>query len=225
MATQRDALAALSNLARFGDGRLHIFRSGGIAELIRKLSSPEESVRRYAVTTLHNLLLYLENSKEEIIALGGLKAFLPLLLEQNAKLQAMTADCVYLVLLDRPDCKQAFFAANGPSYLVNVLKTHSGAGGYFKLVYAIARCVRSVSVEQNNKVALVSMSKSKTQQNFRNAKNIASAFRCHRNATLEHVAKRRAEAQTRISKCDSQSIGCGNKSRYARAVNVCAYHN
>jgi hypothetical protein len=39
------------------------------------LGSHDESVRRYAVTTLHNLLLYLEPAKEDIIALGQFSNF------------------------------------------------------------------------------------------------------------------------------------------------------
>ncbi|KAI6208015.1 Armadillo segment polarity protein [Aphelenchoides besseyi] len=151
---QRDAVAALSNLAHSKDGRLFIFRTGGIAELIRMLSSPDEKIRKYAVNTLHNLLLYLEPAKDEIIALGGLKALLPVLVEDNPKLQAMTADCVYLILLDRPDCKHSFLLADGPKYLVHVLNLPTN---YFKLIYAVARCIRSVSTEQSNKKQLVSL--------------------------------------------------------------------
>lgn len=158
MQTQRNAWAALSHLANHHEGRLHIFRSGGIAELIRMLGSHDESVRRYAVTTLHNLLLYLEPAKEDIIALGGLEALVPLLMEENPKLQAMTADSIYLILLDRPLCKQAFLVCNGPSLLVSVLASRTA---YLKLIYAVARCIRSVSTDQNNKVVLVNMSKSK----------------------------------------------------------------
>lgn len=154
--TQKNAWASLSHLASHHEGRLHIFRSGGIAELIRMLGSRDESVRKYAVTTLHNLLLYLEPAKEDIIALGGLEALVPLLMEENPKLQAMTADCIYLIMLDRPACKQSFLACNGPSLLVSVLTSRTG---YFKLIYAVARCIRSVSTDQDNKIALVSMRK------------------------------------------------------------------
>lgn len=82
------------------------------------LGSHDESVRKYAVNTLHNLLLYLEPAKEDIIALGGLEALVPLLAEENPKLQAMTADSLYLILLDRPHCKQSFLTCNGPALLV-----------------------------------------------------------------------------------------------------------
>jgi hypothetical protein len=82
------------------------------------LGSHDEAVRKYAVNTLHNLLLYLEPAKEDIIALGGLEALVPLLAEENPKLQAMTADSLYLILLDRPRCKQSFLACNGPALLV-----------------------------------------------------------------------------------------------------------
>lgn len=68
---------------------MHIFRSGGIPGLICMLQSRIESIIHYAVTTLHNLLLYVSNAKNEIIACGGLEAFVPLLCAINPKLQAL----------------------------------------------------------------------------------------------------------------------------------------
>lgn len=68
---------------------MHIFRSGGIAELIRMLYSGIESTVHYAVTTLHNLLLHVVDAKNEIIVNNGLQAFVPLLAAHNSKLQAL----------------------------------------------------------------------------------------------------------------------------------------
>lgn len=87
--TQRNAVATLSHISNHADGRMHIFRSGGIAALVRMLRSPVEAVVHYAVTTLHNLLIYLESAKEETIACHGLEALVPLLNRPNPKLQAM----------------------------------------------------------------------------------------------------------------------------------------
>lgn len=61
---QVNAIAALSHISEHPEGRMHVFRSGGILELIRMLSVPVDSVRRYAITTLHNLLLYMESAKQ-----------------------------------------------------------------------------------------------------------------------------------------------------------------
>jgi len=55
------------------------------------LQSNSIRIVHYAVTTLHNLLLYVEMAKEEIIACGGLVAFVPHLRSRNNKLQALVS--------------------------------------------------------------------------------------------------------------------------------------
>lgn len=95
--TRRHATAALCHLSANQIGANHIFRSGGIAELVRMLRCPILSVIHYAVTTLHHLLVYVDMAKEEAIACGALEALVPLLAPQtaipqsgpNPKLQAM----------------------------------------------------------------------------------------------------------------------------------------
>lgn len=154
--SKRDTAAALSHISNLADGRVHIFRSGGIAELVRMLRSPVDIVVHYAVTTLHNLLLYLENAKQDIIACGGLEAYVPLLKSRNQKLQALVADSIYFLLLDRPQCKMTFLSLQGPHLLVNIL--NSGTT-YTKLVYAVVRCIRSISTCPQNKASLISLGK------------------------------------------------------------------
>uniref|UniRef100_A0A915BQN2 Uncharacterized protein n=1 Tax=Parascaris univalens TaxID=6257 RepID=A0A915BQN2_PARUN len=63
-AIRKDALAALSHISEHAEGRVHLFRSGGIPELVRMLGVPVDAVRHYAITTLHNLLLYMEPAKQ-----------------------------------------------------------------------------------------------------------------------------------------------------------------
>lgn len=79
-----NAAAALSHLSAYQIGANHIFRSGGIVELVRLLRCPILSVIHYAVTTLHHLLVFVEASKEEAIACGALEALVPLLAPQTA---------------------------------------------------------------------------------------------------------------------------------------------
>lgn len=43
---------------------MHLFRSGGIPELVKMLSVSINAVRHYAITTLHNLLLYMDSAKQ-----------------------------------------------------------------------------------------------------------------------------------------------------------------
>jgi junction plakoglobin len=152
----RDTAAALSHISNLADGRVHIFRSGGIAELVRMLRCPIDIVVHYAVTTLHNLLLYLESAKQDTIACGGLEALVPLLKARNPKLQALVADSIYFLLLDRPQCKMTFLSLQGPQLLVNIL--NSGTT-YIKLIYAVVRCIRSISTCPQNKASLISIGK------------------------------------------------------------------
>jgi hypothetical protein len=152
--TQRDAVAVLSHISNHADGRMYIFRSGGIEQLVKMLRSPVESVVHYAVTTLHNLLIYLETAKEDIVACGGLEALVPLLDSPNPKLQALVADSIYFLLLDRPQCKQSFLSLQGPRFLVKILESDMP---YLKLIYAVVRCIRSISTDPQNKASLISL--------------------------------------------------------------------
>uniref|UniRef100_A0A914KT87 Armadillo segment polarity protein n=1 Tax=Meloidogyne incognita TaxID=6306 RepID=A0A914KT87_MELIC len=160
--TRRHVAAALSHLSANQLGAAYIFRSGGIAELVRLLRCPIASVINYATTTLHHLLVYVEQSKQEAIACGALEAFVPLLAPQtvipqsgpNPKLQAMVADSLYFLLLDQPQCKNTFLSLQGPRYLVEILRTESN---YIKLLYAVVRCIRSISTHDENKAMLIAI--------------------------------------------------------------------
>uniref|UniRef100_A0A914I6N0 Uncharacterized protein n=1 Tax=Globodera rostochiensis TaxID=31243 RepID=A0A914I6N0_GLORO len=160
--TKRHAAAALCHLSAHQTGAHHIFRSGGIAELVRMLRCPILSIIHYAVTTLHHLLVYVEMAKEEAIVCGALEALVPLLAPQtaipqsgpNPKLQAMVADSLYFLLLDNLQCKLTFLSLQGPRYLVEILKSNSV---YVKLFYAVVRCIRSISTCSENKASLIAI--------------------------------------------------------------------
>uniref|UniRef100_A0A0R3S1F0 Armadillo segment polarity protein n=1 Tax=Elaeophora elaphi TaxID=1147741 RepID=A0A0R3S1F0_9BILA len=153
-AIRRDALGALSHISEHAEGRMQIFRSGGIPELVRMLGIPLDAVRHYAITTLHNLLLFMDYAKEETRACGGLEAMTPLLRENNPRFLALLTDSLYLLLLDNPQSKLLFLSLSGPSSLIDLLDTYRH---YSKLVYTAVRCIRALSVCPQNKTALISL--------------------------------------------------------------------
>uniref|UniRef100_A0A915Q475 Uncharacterized protein n=1 Tax=Setaria digitata TaxID=48799 RepID=A0A915Q475_9BILA len=153
-AIRRDALGALSHISEHAEGRMQIFRSGGIPELVVMLGVPLDAVRHYAITTLHNLLLFMDYAKEETRACGGLEAMTPLLRENNPRFLALLADSLYLLLLDNPQSKLSFLSLSGPPSLIDLLDSHRH---HPKLIYTVIRCIRALSVCPQNKVAFISL--------------------------------------------------------------------
>ncbi|VDP17878.1 unnamed protein product [Heligmosomoides polygyrus] len=154
MNVKRDAIGALSHISEHPQGRMQIFRSGGLAELIRMLYCSVETVVQYAVTTLRNLLMHVDTVKAQARILGAIEALAPLLLRNNWKFLALVADSLYFLLLDDPQSKIVFLSLGGPQTLVHILNNYSQ---YPKLMYTVIRCVRSLSVCQQNKAALISL--------------------------------------------------------------------
>ena len=62
----KGAVGTMHNLSHHRQGLMAIFKSGGINALVKLLSSPVESVLFYTITTLHNLLLHQEGSKNVV---------------------------------------------------------------------------------------------------------------------------------------------------------------
>lgn len=83
-------------------------------------SSPVESVLFYAITTLHNLLLYQEGAKMAVRLADGLQKMVPLLNKNNPKFLAITTDCLQLLAYGNQESKVgseslACPAARGPA--------------------------------------------------------------------------------------------------------------
>lgn len=66
------------------------------------------------------------------------------------------ADSIYFLLLDRPDCKQSFLSLQGTRALVAILNSETA---YVKLIYAVVRCIRSISTDPQNKASLIGLGK------------------------------------------------------------------
>lgn len=74
-------------------------------------SSPVESVLFYAITTLHNLLLYQEGAKMAVRLADGLQKMVPLLNKNNPKFLAITTDCLQLLAYGNQESKVGAGAA------------------------------------------------------------------------------------------------------------------
>ena len=67
--------------------------------------SPVESILFYAITTLHNLLLHQEGSKQAIRIAGGLQKMVALLQRNNVKFLAIVTDCLQILAYGNQESK------------------------------------------------------------------------------------------------------------------------
>uniref|UniRef100_A0A9L0RZL0 Junction plakoglobin n=1 Tax=Equus caballus TaxID=9796 RepID=A0A9L0RZL0_HORSE len=149
--TARCTTSILHNLSHHREGLLAIFKSGGIPALVRMLSSPVESVLFYAITTLHNLLLYQEGAKMAVRLADGLQKMVPLLNKNNPKFLAITTDCLQLLAYGNQESKLIILANGGPQVLVQIMRNYS----YEKLLWTTSRVLKVLSVCPSNKPAIV----------------------------------------------------------------------
>ncbi|OUC49557.1 Armadillo/beta-catenin-like repeat protein [Trichinella nativa] len=129
------AAGILYNISRHYAGLLAIFQSGGIPALVRLLGSPIDSVVFYAITTLHNLLLHQQGSKDEVRRSGGVPKMVALLQKPIPKFLAI------LVIL----------ASDGPRQLVRIVQSYD----YEKLLWTTSRLLKVLSVCPQNKPAII----------------------------------------------------------------------
>lgn len=151
METARCTTSILHNLSHHREGLLSIFKSGGIPALVRMLSSPMESVLFYAITTLHNLLLYQEGAKMAVRLADGLQRMVPLLNKNNPKFLAITTDCLQLLTYGNQESKLIILANGGPDALVQIMRNYN----YEKLLWTTSRVLKVLSVCPSNKPAIV----------------------------------------------------------------------
>lgn len=82
-----------------------VFTCPHICVILSPSSSPVESVLFYAITTLHNLLLYQEGAKMAVRLADGLQKMVPLLNKNNPKFLAITTDCLQLLAYGNQESK------------------------------------------------------------------------------------------------------------------------
>merc|ERR1712061_92931 len=151
MGSTKGAVGTLHNLSMHRQGLLAMFKSGGIPALVKLLSSPVESVLFYTITTLHNLLLHQEGSKNVVRLAGGIPKMVALLQRNNVKFLAIVTDCLQILAYGNQESKLIILASQGPLELVRIMRSYD----YEKLLWTTSRVLKVLSVCSSNKPAIV----------------------------------------------------------------------
>eukprot|EP00095_Tigriopus_kingsejongensis_P003843 maker-scaffold20_size707684-snap-gene-3.14 protein:Tk03843 transcript:maker-scaffold20_size707684-snap-gene-3.14-mRNA-1 annotation:"hypothetical protein CAPTEDRAFT_157160" len=132
----------LLNLSRYENGRRLIFKTGGIAFLVKLLASPAKSVVFFATQALHNLLAFQPGTKMAIITEGGIQKMVPLLQLRDPKFLAVLMDCLQMISFQDSESKLAVNNCDGPTLLLGIIKK-----GYFndKVMLATSRLLKVLS--------------------------------------------------------------------------------
>merc|ERR1719464_2525200 len=147
----KGAVGTLHNLSHHRQGLMAIFKSGGINALVKLLSSPVESVLFYTITTLHNLLLHQEGSKNVVRLAGGIPKMVALLQRNNVKFLAIVTDCLQIMAYGNQESKLIILASQGPLELVRIMRSYD----YEKLLWTTSRVLKVLSVCSSNKPGIV----------------------------------------------------------------------
>ncbi|CAF0879070.1 unnamed protein product, partial [Didymodactylos carnosus] len=140
--TKRGVAGIFQCLAQQKQGLFCIFKSGGIPALVKLLDSPIETVVNYAISTLHSLLLYIEQAKMEILRCGGCHKMVSLLTSSNPKFLAIVTDCLYMLAFNNQEVKLIIESSNGPPQLLQIMELTD----YEKLLWTTTRLLRVLSV-------------------------------------------------------------------------------
>ncbi|PAA87126.1 hypothetical protein BOX15_Mlig023492g2 [Macrostomum lignano] len=141
----------LHQMSQTPGGLAVIFKTGGVAALIRQLSSNIEVIQFYSITTLHNLLLYQDGAKEQVRECGGIPVIVGLLKKNNQKFLAICTDCLQLLSFRHPQTKLEICSAGGPVELVHILLNYN----YEKLLWTTTRVLKVLSVCPESKVSVI----------------------------------------------------------------------
>lgn len=137
--TVEHAIAAINKLAHHEQGLLAIFQSGGIPILVRMLASNIKSVVSYAISTLRNLMMYVDGALKEVQLCGGIQNMVPLLDGNDVKFLAIVVDCLRLLAHSNQERKLIILACGGHVKLVKILLTYDD---YEKLLWVTVRALK-----------------------------------------------------------------------------------
>jgi hypothetical protein len=130
----------LQNLSSNKQALFVLFKSGGIPALIRLLSSPIENIVYYALSTLHNLLMYEPQAKVQIHHYNGTRKMIELLSQyNNPKFLALVLDSLHILAFNNSEVKLVIQTSGGPMELVRIMRQTN----YKKLIWT---CVRLMKV-------------------------------------------------------------------------------
>nr|ABS57466.1 beta-catenin hmp-2 [Pristionchus pacificus] len=145
----RNAVGALSHISDHPNGRMFLFRSEGLAEIIRMLGSEDEAVVRYALTTLHRLLQHIESTRPMARQLGATPGSYSSSrgMANARRCYPWLPDAVHILIFDDVNERNRFaLDCDGARRLIRLLTTHEDQP---KVVMTAVRCVRVLCAGQD----------------------------------------------------------------------------
>nr|WMQ53811.1 putative bCatenin1 [Spathula sp.] len=142
---------AIYNMSQKKNGLKIIFEANVIPCLVKLLGFSMESVLFYAITTLHNLLLYQEGGKEAVRASGCIPKMVTLLQKNNIKFLTICTDCLQILAFNHQASKLEILKHGGPLHLIHIIKSYD----YEKLLWTATRVLKVLSVCSANKPVII----------------------------------------------------------------------
>nr|WMQ53817.1 putative bCatenin1 [Bdelloura candida] len=139
------------NMSQKKHGLKVIFEKNVIPCLVKLLGFSMESVLFYAITTLHNLLLYQEGGKEAVRLSGCIPKMVALLQKNNIKFLTICTDCLQILAFNHQPSKIEILKHGGPVHLIHIIKTYD----YEKLLWTATRVIKVLSVCSANKPVII----------------------------------------------------------------------
>nr|WMQ53810.1 putative bCatenin1 [cf. Atrioplanaria] len=142
---------AIYNMSQKKYGLKVIFEANVIPCLVKLLGFSMESVLFYAITTLHNLLLYQEGGKEAVRLSGCIPKLVTLLQKNNIKFLTICTDCLQILAFNHQASKIEILKNGGPLHLIHIIKSYD----YEKLLWTATRVLKVLSVCSSNKPVII----------------------------------------------------------------------
>nr|WMQ53815.1 putative bCatenin1 [Polycelis felina] len=142
---------AIYNMSQKKYGLKVIFEANVIPCLVKLLGFSMESVLFYAITTLHNLLLYQEDGKEAVRLSGCIPKLVSLLQKNNIKFLTICTDCLQILAFNHQPSKIEILKNGGPLHLIHIIKNYD----YEKLLWTATRVLKVLSVCSANKPVII----------------------------------------------------------------------
>lgn len=119
---------------------------------VHLFSSPNDGIVNYALSSLHNLLLHIDQAKLEILRCGGCQKMVGRLTSRGSKFLAMLTDCLHMLAFNNEEVKIIIESSDGPQQLLRILDSND----YEKLLWTTTRLLRVLSVSPSIKIVMVS---------------------------------------------------------------------
>nr|WMQ53807.1 putative bCatenin1 [Dendrocoelum lacteum] len=142
---------AIYNMSQKKYGLKVIFEANVIPCLVKLLGFSMESVLFYAITTLHNLLLYQEGGKEAVRLSSCIPKLVTLLQKNNIKFLTICTDCLQILAFNHQPSKIEILKNGGPLHLIHIIKNYD----YEKLLWTATRVLKVLSVCSANKPVII----------------------------------------------------------------------